>query len=430
MEKEIDMGNKIESRDLQEAEQLLFRIWLDQEILNDVISPTINQENFKDILVESRHLNGKVVGLAPGCQQFAEVSGDNGLAVNTVKELDTSIGSRADRFAQALSLFQQAFLSWGIEFKIFMTMSDMEGNAFIHNHKSQGMFQESRIKQIMNSSLREMSSLVSKHGGNIEMFSHIEALKELLNVDDFSEVLRSIGFISGDFSRDVDIHKMLWRLYETDPIILIQWLKQKTLDPIVWFDLMSPLAGEHRIKLQKEIIKNHPNMPILSLIRNAGKWETPSEAHQIFLGKERFISNILGISSDPNDRNLWIREVMSKDDDILERFLRELGLNVNIIDVESKNKAIGILERLTFGQQSLKTEGIQLEEILLPKQTNIKEALSDKLNKSRSHIFNLIKSGAITINEERLSSNIIQVNQGDILQVGKKTKFVININEG
>jgi len=107
MEREINMENRIESEDIEKAEEILFNKWLSEELLCDTVAPTVNRERLIDILLESKREESPIVSLAVGCQQFAEVAGDDGFAVNTVKELNDSRGSRADRFAKSLASLQK-----------------------------------------------------------------------------------------------------------------------------------------------------------------------------------------------------------------------------------------------------------------------------------------------------------------------------------
>ncbi len=430
MEKEINMENKVESEDIEKAEEILFNKWLFEELLDDSVAPTVNPESLVEIMIESKRHNFPVVSLSVGCQQFAEVSGDEGVAVNIVKGLDDGEGSRADRFAESLASLQNALLSWGVKLNLLMTMSDMEGNAFIHNHKSQGIFESESVKSLMEDNSQKMKNLVTKHGGDIAMFSHFEVLKKNIQINSFTDLISRMEFSDGEIPEVIEIHDILWELYEIDPIILTDWVRGETDSPIIWFDLMSPLAGEHREKLQNEIQKSNPEMPILALIKNSGKWETPPEAHQLFHSKEEFVSQILGLKASPKDRENWIRELMSKEDSNLEDFLRMLGISIKVEDVQSKNKSIGILEKIVFGDKEINENGLGIERISVPRNVNLKLLLSEKLNQRRGHISHLIKSGAVRLNDETIDNHFIEVKKGDLLQVGKKVKFMLDIDEG
>jgi hypothetical protein len=310
-----------------------------------------------------------------------------------------------------------------------MTMSDMEGNAFVHNHKSKGIFESEKIKMLMRDNSERMRNLVRKHGGDITMFSHFEVLKQKIQTESFVDLISRMEFSRGEIPEKIDIHEMLWELYEIDPVILVDWVKEETDCPTIWFDLMSPLAGEHREKLQGEIKRSNPNMPILALLNNSGKWETPPEAHQIFDSKQKFVSRILGMKASPRDRDNWVRELMSKDDNHLEEFLNLLGISTIVKDIKSKNIAIGILEKIVFGDKRAHIDGLDIEKITLPRNVNLKIFLSEILNQPRSHISNLIKSGAVKINDNPIHNHIVKVEQGDLLQVGKKVKFKVVIDE-
>ena len=423
------MRNTIEEHEIQDAEQILFQEWLRNEVFSDTVAETVNEQELLECLLDAKKERSGIVGLAVGCQQFSEVSGDNGTAVNIVKELDTSENSRVDRFAEGIASLQQSLRTWGVSLEFFLTLSDIEGKAFVHNHKGEGMFEESKIQKIMNENLDSMKETVSKHGGRIEMFSHFEVLKSKLGVDSFIDLLSRMDFTNGEIPTEIDIQTMLWEFYEIDPVFLTEWVRSKTDKPIVWFDLMSPLAGEHRKKLQGEIKTNHPDMPIVSLLRNSGKWETPPDSHRTFRSKQQFVSDILGIVANTQDKSSWITELMSKDDRAIEAFLHRIGLEVFISSLSNKNDAIGILERITFGEQSMKREGLEIEEVLLPSEINMKSFLADKLNKTRGHIFNLIKNGSVKINGTQISGIVVNMNHGDLIEVGKKTKFKVCIDD-
>ena len=101
---------------------------------------------------------------------------------------------------------------------------------------------------------------------------------------------------SGDVEESVG--ELLSALYELDPALLpnvvSNMLRQETGETeagLVWFDLMSPLAGIHRERLHKFIGKHHPDMPVVALLQNAGKWETAPEEVREFASKKEFVSN-------------------------------------------------------------------------------------------------------------------------------------------
>lgn len=426
MEKE----NIMENLKINEAENALFLKWIQEEVLNDTVAPTINEDHLIEMLLKGREENEGIVGLAVGCQQFAEVSGDEGEAVNMVMPLNNRSGSRADRFAIGIASLQKALDSWGVHFHLVMTMSDMEGNAFIHNHQSKGLFEKEKVQSVMQQSSQEMAKLIKQHGGSVDMFSHIKVLMEGMDARNFAEVVKRMTFSQGSFPNEIDIHEMLWELYETDPIFLVNWVQQNFTDNIVWLDLMSPLAGEHRVKLQGEIQHNYSDMPILALLSNSGKWETPPDAHREFTSRVAFVSDILGMKASPQDRPNWLRELMSKSDDLLIGFLSSLGISIAISGINEKNLAIKTIELLAFGDNQMAIAGLEVQEVIINDGETLKALLARVTNQKSSHIFNLACQGQIRVNGEIISPAQLSGGVLDVIsvQIGKKVNLVVQRN--
>jgi RNA-binding protein YlmH len=106
-----------------------------------------------------------------------------------------------------------------------------------------------------------------------------------------------------------------------------------------------------------------------------------------------------------------------------------LGISITVKNIQSKNIAIGTLEKIVFGDKRTNIDGLNIQEISLPRNANIKISLSEILKQPRSHISNLIKSSAVKINDNPIDNHIVEVEQGDVLQVGKKVKFKVVIDE-
>ena len=77
----MENENVIEKIDWEKTQELLFTKWLKEEVLINTVAPTVNESTLIEMLVESSVEKAPVIGLAVGCQQFAEVAGDGDEAV-------------------------------------------------------------------------------------------------------------------------------------------------------------------------------------------------------------------------------------------------------------------------------------------------------------------------------------------------------------
>ena len=419
----IEMDQK--DQKIEDLERHLFNRWIDEELFKDQLCPPINAVNLIDDFNVSRQTGKSVDFLAVGCQQFSEVSDEDGNAVNIPSSMNIDVTHRFGRFVNEISSLFNSLGSFGVSARLAITFSDAE--SFLTKGLHGKMFREMNIEELVKENDRKFLDKMRESNIKTVVFSHVDALTKQLCVESFDDLV-DVFFQKEE---KPTVEKFLDRLYHSDPEnlppVVIREIFSKgeelSLD-LVWLDLMSPLAGDHRARLHGSIKKLQPDMPVLAPFHNSGKWETAVEPERIFKNKFEFISSILNISP-RKKKESWLRNALSVPDKNMEDFFKSLGLDIEINNPRSKEQAVKILEKLTFG-----TENFQLvEEVPFTRVDTVKSIIVRKSGWAGSHVFNLIRNGNVKKNGEIISvSQMSDLHDGDLLSVGK-LKLVIRSSE-
>jgi hypothetical protein len=418
---------EISAEQIKSANDLLFERWVEVELLPKMAKENHNQGAFNQILTVAQQTGETIPIICVGCQPMEDVAGIDGKPVSVVSAFDLRESSRAVRWAKGFAIFQKALLSFGIKTHLNFSLSDMELMAqIIDKPQNSEMIDIERIKN----NIQIIQTIIERNGGNSTAFIHSELLGRASGAKDIRELVSIMlpnwkgEFLTHTIEGD-GVEPLPTALYDADPMLLpSQLLNREQEEMLVWLDMMSDLATEDHKLLLESIHRNRPGTALIAPVKNGGNWSSAGEPIIQFQSRIEFISRQLGLEfNEFVSTEDWLEKVKScVHEDDLHRLLNFCGISNLEKSTSGREKAIRILEAIAFGSNTFQLNSIKQIEF---KGERIKNLLAGVTGTNSGHIFNLMKTGNVRVNDVVISDINFVPNIGDVVMVGKKVRVQI-----
>lgn len=414
--------NKIDNdpqRDLDfasEIDRVLLEEWLDlfQE-QNDI--GIHNEDVWRDIILGSQSSGKDVLLLSIACPLWVKASDSKGVEAKFVREIPNS--ARLSRFSKEMSNFQKSLKTFDVSITPAITVTSIESWFLWHFGSERVPSDPNELDKMMESSTEILTSKLKDEECSILPFDHLGLFMSNENTETLSRLF-------DEFNDTSDKSRLEDKMFEHDvtqlPESVFHIAESKGLNPcgIVWVDMMSRGAVD-RDKLNTMISEKNPTLASIAPFRNNAKWSSPVDSEFRMPTKIEFISEKIGLSDNSKgSKDNIMREILSKPDKKIEEFLGSLGIDFSIESMNQKNRAVELVEKLMFGENTFFREQM-VESVNISEGQTLLEVLSSTLNQKKNHIRSLIFDGAVKINGEKIGDPMINAENNMLVKVGRKT---------
>ncbi len=408
------------------ANTTIFEKWLDEELVRKMAKPASNLEILKVILLNGQRNSEEVELLTVGCQPMDDVSISNGEKMSVVSTISTKSNSRPARWAQGIAGFQMALKSLGVNTKLFLSLSDIQLLAQkIDSPQNADLVDVERIED----NVTRITAMINDNGGNVTPFSHSQTLMHGCKAQDLETLIKILlpqwqGERLTHILNDNSVDPLAAALYDADPSILPVQLLGGAPSNLIWLDMMSDLAEQDNLLLQKSIARNLPITPLIAPVSNGGNWSAAGEPVTKFRNKMEFVSLLLGLESfDFENREQWLVRIQNTiSDDILIGFLSSVGIDMDISDTASRSNSIRVLESIVFGDASFNIS--KVKEVPFS-ENRLKNLIAQTNNISAKQALIQINQGVVKVNGNVVQDMNFIPQPNDVITIGRKTTIRI-----
>ena len=275
---------------------------LESKTICDYRAPVIG--NFAELLVRAYGQNRTMTFVGVSCQPWTKVS--------TIPEVDAiplidRTCKKPRRFVAEVASFFRALESFGIGYRFFYSVSDIEVEMHVALENMGLRIENADAICNVRKNQEILIEMLLDAGVNVCGFSETEVLMRELKATSLHELQRKIA------GPDPSYAELLNALYEFEFATVLPSLVEDEF--VVWLDVQT-FAYRHLVEdFEAQARQFAPDVPLVSVIRNCGNWNCGGVAMNAFLTKQELFAQICGFDirdkrQVPTDQDGWRSKLM------------------------------------------------------------------------------------------------------------------------
>jgi len=317
-------------------EKRLMMEWLtilEQNKVSEIRQPIINKERLLELIITAQRTQQPLVFVAIGCQDWIKPEWGDPRKDRIMGKISPE-DKRVRRFVNEMSSFSQALSSFEVPHRIHFSLSDIEALIHIELH-NMGLVIHDPDKSRLELYVINLATSIQLNGGVVEPFIHSKILQKLFQ---FPTLQGYQEFLTGQ--SDPSYRDFLDREYVVDlSLVANYFVRPNELGP-VWLDIQSFNFEDDVISFEKMAQETNPEMPILSIMPNAGNWHGRTKPQGIFPQRSEILSLLIGLNQQPKGEEDWSRKLSKAKNEPLQQL---------ISGIMEKVFAVRLVSLLAFG---------------------------------------------------------------------------------